>query len=125
MYRYSVSWGSFAVHTGLWFCSRVFSCCLQDASRARPEWGHWEITYCDMWSAALSVIMAQNNGRVLAVTSWERKGVHMVYKKPESPQNEQEPSGLMGLSFGARVRHWDQQFHLAAQPCVGGLYKQI
>lgn len=37
-----------------------------------------------------------------------------------SPHSMSMSQASMGLSLGARVRHWDQQFHLAAQPWLGG-----
>lgn len=43
-------------------------------------------------TALCSVLMAQNSSRALAVSSQERKGVHTVYRKPQSPQHEHEPS---------------------------------
>lgn len=49
----------------------------------------------------------------------EERWAHGV-QEAQSPQHEHEPG-----QHGARVKQWDQQFHLAAQPYVGGLYRWI
>lgn len=79
--------------------SAAASCRMEDLA----GWGYWGIACCHMWPAALSSVpVAQNNGRVLAVSSWEWKGVHMMYKKPQ-PHSMNVSQASMGLSLGARV----------------------
>lgn len=98
----SVAWDSSTAHSGLWVCTGDFQL-LAECWQGQAWMGHWGIFSGHTWSAALSsVLMAQNNGRVLAVSSWERKGVHVVYKKPQSPQHEHEPGqhGLVPWSQG-------------------------
>lgn len=99
----SVAWGSSTAHSGLWVCTEDFQLlveCWQGQTCMGTLGG---ISCCHTWSAALSsVLMAQNKGRVLAVSSWERKGMHVVNKRPQSPQHEHEPGqhGLVPWSQG-------------------------
>lgn len=74
---------------GCVFAREIFSCC-----------------FCQTWMGILGAesrfrmrtaapspaSMVLSNGRVLPVFSWGRRGGPMIYKKPQSPQREREPS---------------------------------
>lgn len=106
---------------GCGFVQEIFSF-LQNAGRARPGWdtgGYSPVT------RGLQPSPLCSWPRTMA-GSWQslpgRGKVCMWCTRSPSPHSMNTSQASMGLSLGARVRHWDQQLHLAAQPWLGGLY---